>query len=181
MDQNSQSATNVSVIPNFRAWLIGKLPELKPLALLEGDEGGVKVEGIAWDAKGKRLLLGLRSPVINGHALIVPLKLRDAAGPFTAENLEIEGGQPIRVFLKESGICDIQFDPKLNTFLLISRQNIRRGTFSLWEWDGTSSQAKERMQLDSTMQPDGITQVKTADQEFMFIVGDESRYLRVDY
>jgi hypothetical protein len=38
---------------------------------------GLNVEGVAWDRQKRRLLLGLRSPVVNGHALVVPLKLRD--------------------------------------------------------------------------------------------------------
>jgi hypothetical protein len=181
LDPNTGTASSVTVIADFRAWLISKLPELRSVAFLEDDEGGIKVEGIAWDPNKKRLLLALRSPLINGHALIVPLKMIDAAGLFAAANLEIDGGRPLQVFLGESGLRDIQFDARLNAFLLISVQNIKRGASALWEWDGSSAQARQRAQLDSAMEPDGITQVKTGSQEFIFIVGDESRYLRLDY
>lgn len=183
MDQNSQMVSNLSVIPNFRTLLLSRVAELRGVGELEGEDGGLNIEGIAWDPEGKRLMLGLRSPILNGQALILPVGLRDASAPFTAANLQLENARPIPVFLEQSGIRDIQYDSRLKTFLLISGapENVRRGIFAVWEWDGRSSQPKQRALLDSRMKPEGITQARVGDKDFIFIVCDENRYMRLDY
>ncbi len=183
MDQNSQVVSNLAVIPNFRTLLLSRVAELRGVGELEGDDGGLNIEGIAWDPEGKRLMLGLRSPILNGQALILPVGLRDAGGPFTSDNLQLENARPIAVFLEQSGIRDIQYDSRLKTFLLISGapENVRRGIFAVWEWDGRSGQPRQRALLDSRMKPEGITQARVGDKDFIFIVCDENRYLRLDY
>jgi hypothetical protein len=127
-------------------------------------------------------MLGLRSPILNGQALILPVAFRDASGPFTADNLQFDA-RPIPLFLEQSGIRDIQYDSRLKSFLLISGapENVRRGIFAVWEWDGRSSQPRQRALLDSRMKPEGITQAKVGDKDFIFIVCDENRYVRLDY
>ncbi|GEM_PF-1508655 len=183
MDQNSQVVSNLAVIPNFRTLLLSRVAELRGVGELEGDDGGLNIEGIAWDPEGKRLMLGLRSPILNGQALILPVALRDAAAPFTADNLQLESARPIPVFLEQSGIRDIQYDSRLKTFLLISGapENIKRGIFAVWEWDGRSGQPRQRALLDSRLKPEGITQARVGDKDFIFIVCDENRYMRLDY
>ncbi|MEW6212530.1 MAG: DUF3616 domain-containing protein [Acidobacteriota bacterium] len=182
MDQNSLAVSNLSVIPNFRSLLLSRVAEFRGTSHLEGDDGGLNIEGIAWDPEGKRLMLGLRSPILNGQALILPVGLRDAGGPFTADNLQLDA-RPIPLFLEQSGIRDIQYDSRLKSFLLISGapENVRRGIFAVWEWDGRSSQPRQRALLDSRMKPEGITQAKVGDRDFIFIVCDENRYVRLDY
>jgi hypothetical protein len=183
MDQNSMAVSNLAVIPNFRTLLLSRVAELRGVGELEGDDGGLNIEGIAWDPEGKRLMLGLRSPILNGQALILPVALRDASAAFTAENLQLENARPIPIFLEQSGIRDIQYDSRLKTFLLISGapENVRRGIFAVWEWDGRSSQPRQRALLDSRIKPEGITQAKIGDKDFIFIVCDENRYMRLDY
>ena len=53
------------------------LPANEPVAELRGmentkyNDGGINVEGLAWDARGGRLLLGLRSPVVEGQDVVL--------------------------------------------------------------------------------------------------------------
>lgn len=71
----------VETVDGLKKFLADNVVELRGLANTSYKDGGINVEGIAWDAKGGRLLLGLRSPVVDGHALVVPLK-QDPQGLF---------------------------------------------------------------------------------------------------
>ena len=75
-------------------------------------DGGINVdEGMASDPLNKRLLLGLRSPVVEGNALIVPLKLRDAKAALSFEqpgSRRRQGNQDIS--LVEQAYRSIEWD-----------------------------------------------------------------------
>jgi hypothetical protein len=156
--------------------------DLKGVGEMKGSKGGLNIEGIAWDPDRKRLLLGLRSPIINDQALIVPVKLTNPAGPFSADNLQVEQDKAVPVSLGGSGIRDIQYDGKLKSFLLISGapENEEKGDFILWQWDG-NSQPVQKSVLDKKVKPEGVTSVEVGGQNFIYIVCDASRYTKIDY
>jgi hypothetical protein len=81
---------------------------------------GLNVEGVAWDPQNRRLLVWLRSPVVNGHALVVPLKLRDQNAALNFDNLEVEGSKAIRLPLSGAGIRSIEYDESRKAFFLIT-------------------------------------------------------------
>lgn len=184
-DPNTQSVKDASVIGNVREWLLSRVADLKGAGEMKGSQGGLNVEGIAWDPDRKRLLIGLRSPIINDKALIVPVKLGNPAGPFSADNLQVEEAKAISVSLGGSGIRDIQYDGKLKSFLLISGapENEEKGDFILWQWDGNpaNSQPIQKSVLDKKAKPEGITSVVVGGQNFIYIVCDASRYTKLDY
>jgi hypothetical protein len=88
----------------------------------------------------------------------------------------------VQLSLGGAGVRDIQYDSRLQGFLLISGapENQDKGDFSLWQWDG-SSQPVRRIALEPGMKPEAITEFKMGDQGFMLILGDESRYVTFDY
>jgi hypothetical protein len=149
---------------------------------MKGEDGGLNIEGIAWDPVNSRLLLGLRSPVRAGQALLLPVTLRDVNGAFTADNLDLANSQLIQLSLGGAGIRDIQYDSTLKSFLLISGapENIKRSDFILWRWDGSSA-PRQLFQLDPLIKPEGITEIKRGDAGFILMVGDASRYLKLDH
>ncbi len=181
-DAAAQTVSNVQVIPDFRTLLLTRVAALKGEAEKKGKDGGLNIEGIAWDPQNRRLMIGLRSPIPAGQALVVPLRMRDAAGPFTADNINFEEATPLQVSLGGAGVRDIQYDSRLGAFLLISGapENQDKGEFTLWQWDG-ASQPIRRMALQSDMKPEAITEFKMGDQGFMLILGDASRYVKFDY
>jgi protein tyrosine phosphatase (PTP) superfamily phosphohydrolase (DUF442 family) len=85
------------------------------------------------------LLLGLRSPVVNGHALVVPLKLRDQNAALNFDNLEVEGSKAIRLPLSGAGIRSIEYVESRKAFFLITGAgpNSERMDFKTWDWTGT--------------------------------------------
>ena len=91
----------------IRSFLIANVPELRGLEAKD-DDGGVNVEGIAYDPASDRLMLGLRSPLANGKALVVPIKLRDPRGQFSTANL-LPPGPAVQLQLGNYGIRDIEY------------------------------------------------------------------------
>lgn len=188
LDPSTQSLVGqAEVMTDLRSFLIANVPELKGLEDKD-DDGGVNVEGIAYDPASDRLMLGLRSPVASGNALIVPIKLRDPRAQFSTANL-LPPGPAIQLQIGGFGIRDIEFDLRSGSYLIISgaAEHGETPAFALWEWNGdpvqsnADSNPRELTKLDAKMKPEGVTHAKIGGKEFIFIVGDGSSYLRLDY
>lgn len=173
------------VISDFRSFLLNSVPELKGVGDAPGAQGGLNIEGLGWDKLHDRLVLGLRSPVIGGQAVLVPMRLRDPRGAFTTSNLQFENPRVIFLPLGGQGVRDIAYDAHLRSFLIISGapENAEKSDFKLWEWDGEalSTKTREEMTLDAKFKPEGLTQATINGRPFLFLVGDASSYLKLDY
>jgi len=190
-DAASQTVTKSEAISGLREFLIQNVPELKGLNEVKSQEGGLNIEGIAWDPdpEHRRLLLGLRSPQASNNALLVPLKMRDPNGAFSIENLQLAAPNAIQLPLGGLGVRDIQYDSRLKAFLIISGapEHHEKSNFTLWEWNGDADQSnadghpREEMTLDMKMKPEGVTRLKIGGKEFIYIVGDASAYSKYDY
>lgn len=189
-DPASQSVQKAEVMTNLRDFLISNVPELRGERDKKSAEGGLNIEGIAWDFRRGRWLIGLRSPQgKEGQALIVAVKLRDPAGAFSTDNLQLAEPRAIALPLGGLGIRDIQFDPESNSFLIISGapEHHEKAEFVLWAWDGSVDQPgsegslRRETELDPKMKPEGITHVEIGARKFIFIVGDSSTYMKLDY
>ena len=165
----------VEAVAGLRRFLAGRVAELRGMEETKYKDGGINIEGAAWDARGGRLLLGLRSPVVDGQALVVPLRLRDPRGAFAAENLEVEGA--IRLPLGGAGVRSIEYDERRAAFQVIAGAgpNAEKMDFKLWEWDGVKG-LREAGTFDRRLKPEGVTRVAARGRDFSFIVFDTSVY-----
>lgn len=186
-DAVSQTAKGIEVVANFRGFLLSNLPELKGEGEKNGKEGGLNIEGLAWDPKQNRLLLGLRSPQMNGNAVIVPVAFQNPNGPFSTDNLKVADPRAIQLPLEGLGVRDIQFDSHLDAFLIISgapEHHEKKLGFKLWQWNGDSTSTDSALQaltdLDLQMKPEGVTHFDFAGHDFIFIVGDAGVYAKID-
>ena len=181
---DGQRVEAVESVAGLKKFLADNVAELSGLANTSYKEGGINVEGIAWDEKGARLLLGLRSPVVDGQALVVPLKLKDPRGSFTQENLTVEDAKAIRLPLAGSGIRSIEFDERRKAFVLITgaAANNEKADFKLWEWNGDASSPTLRPTetFDRKLKPEGITRFSSGNRDFTFIVFDTSGYIAME-
>lgn len=179
-DARARRVESVEAVSGLKRFLAGGVVELRGLEQTKYKDGGINVEGVAWDARGRRLLLGLRSPVVDGHALVVPLRLRDPRGAFAAENLEVEGARAIRLPLGGAGVRSIEFDERARAFRVIAGAgpNAEKMDFKLWEWDGDAARPglRETATYDRRLKPEGVTRVSAPARDFTFIVFDTSRY-----
>ncbi|MFL6215356.1 MAG: DUF3616 domain-containing protein [Blastocatellia bacterium] len=189
LDPATQTVTKAEALTGLRDFLVQNVPELQGLADTKGADGGLNIEGISWDPDHARLLLGLRSPLVSGNALIVPIKMRDPSGPFTIENMQVATPNAIQLALGGLGVRDIQYDSRLKGFLIISGapEHHEKTEFKLWEWNGDPDQSKadsrprEEATLDARMKPEGVTHVKVGGKDFIFIVGDAGSYSKYEY
>ncbi len=183
-EEKTTQAADTQAIDGLKNFLADNVAELRGMHNRKYSDGGINVEGIAWDPKGNRLLLGLRSPVVDGQALVVPLKLRNPQGAFAVGNLEVEGQKAIRLPLGGAGIRSIEYDEQRKMFHLITGAgpNTEKLDFQLWEWSGNGEPPtlRETDKFDRRLKPEGITRVSSGDQSFIFIVFDTSGYAAQD-
>lgn len=183
-DAATQRAAGTEAASGLKKFLSDSVAELHGMEKTKYNDGGINVEGIAWDPVNTRLLLGLRSPVVDGQALIVPLKFRDPKAALSFENLEVEGGKAIRLSLAGGGIRSIEYDQERKAFFLITGAgpNSEKMDFKIWEWSGNGQgpTLREMNTFDRRLKPEGITRVSTAARDFVFIVFDTSGYAATD-
>lgn len=180
-DARSQGITGVEAISGLKEFLVANVAELNEEGRKKGKDGGLNIEGIAWDGRQGRLLLGLRSPVVDGHALLVPLRMRDPRGSFSIDNLEVEGAKAIRLPLGGVGIRGIEYDGRANLFRIISgaSEDQSQTDFGIWEWNGDERQPllRETNRFDATLKPEGVSPMTIGGRDFTFIVFDASGYM----
>ncbi len=183
-DAGSQSISGVEAISGLKTFLVENVAELRDEGERKGKEGGLNIEGLAWDPRRNRLLLALRSPIIDGLALVVPLRLRDPQGAFSIDNLEVEGSRAIHLPLGGIGIRGIEFDARANVFRIISgpSEDQAERDFGLWEWNGDEQQPvlQETARFDSDLKPEGVARATIGDRNFLIIVFDASGYTIMD-
>jgi hypothetical protein len=179
-DAQRQQVEGVEAISSLKNFLAENVAELQGLADRPYNNGGINIEGVAWDAQENRLLLGLRSPVIDGHTLVVPLKLRDPGKGFAADNVEVPTKKAIHLSLEGAGIRSIEYDEQAKAFRLLTgaTQNSEKTTFKLWEWNGAPNQPALRVldTFNAKLKPEGITRVTVGQRNFAFLVFDTSGY-----
>lgn len=177
-DPATGKAGRIESVRELKRFLSRNVAELKGVEHQMGDEA-LNIEALAWDAKRSRLLLGLRAPVGGRDAFVVPLTLRDAEGPFTADNLQVEGQRSIKVPTGGAGLRSLEFDPVLDRFVLITgaAHNAEIRDFRLFEWEGTEGSIPQEVRsYRRRLKPEGITRARIAGRDATVIVFDTSAY-----
>jgi hypothetical protein len=178
-DPQTRRTGDVERIRGLKAWLAGRVPELKGTARILGD-AALNIEGIAWDPVRSRLLLGLRAPVVDGRALVIPLKLQDPAGPFSEANLRVDG-PAVRLPLEGAGIRSLEYDPGAGAFRVITGAalNAENRDFRILEWNGADTAAAPLRVLATFprgLKPEGITPASIGDRQVSVLVFDVGRF-----
>jgi hypothetical protein len=158
-DPATRRIDHLERMTGLKAWLAAHVPELAGTAERLGDRV-LNIEAVAWDPGRERLLLGLRAPVVEGSALIVPLKFKDGTAPLSAGNLKVDGAV-IRLPLAGAGIRSLEYDKDAGAFRLITGAGFNREDrdFKILEWNGeaTASQLREIARISAKLKPEGLT------------------------
>ena len=176
-DPASRRATGVERIQGLKAWLAANVAELRGTERRTGDDV-LNIEGIAWDPNGSRLLLGLRAPVVDGQALIVPVRIVDTTGAFTRENLKVDGAT-MRVNLDGAGIRSLEYDDQAKAFWIITGAglNDENRDFRVVHWDGQEGPVRELSSYSRQLKPEGIVRAAIDGQPVRVIVFDTGGFL----
>ena len=181
-DSQSRRTSAVERIQGLKLWLAEHVPELKGTGRVIGD-AALNIEGIAWDARGGRLLLGLRAPVVDGKALVIALKLLDPSGPFSSPNLRVDG-RTIRLPLAGAGVRSLEFDQDAGAFRVITGASLddEDRDFRIVEWKGDAAPASLPVvaSFPRTLKPEGITRATIAGRPVSLIVFDVGRFMLLE-
>lgn len=175
----SGKASDVQTISGLGDLVLQKVPEIAADGSKDSADDGLNIEGLARDPHTNRILLGLRSPLVNGNAVVVPLTLPDPEQPFNIEGVKVE--TPITLPLDDHGIRSIEYIDKLGAYLIISggTETEKHSEFALWRWDGTGR--PEMIEpLERAIRPEGITEVRIGGSDFIFVVADAGYYFRLN-
>ena len=140
----------------------------------------LNVEALGLSADGRRLLIGLRSPVVDGRALIVVVENRDDV--FDRGGLPLFAPEPWYLDLDKGGIRALAYDPELNGYLIISQREDQKGKpFKLWFWSGDPALAPQRVSIagvENINRAEGITPIIQDGERRLMIVFDDGNRLR---
>jgi hypothetical protein len=171
-DPATRAVSGVESARGLKAWLAHNVAELRGTERRVGD-AVLNIEGLAWDPDGQRLLLGLRAPVVDGKALVVPVKLVDATKPLTAANLRADGAA-LRVDLGGAGIRGIEHDAQAGRFVLITGASLNdeNRDFELRAWDGRSDSTSALATYPRRLKPEGVADLVIGGRAMRVIVFD---------
>jgi hypothetical protein len=180
-DPKTRRVDGVESIRGLKAWLAANVAELRGTERRVGDDV-LNIEGLAWDPERSRLLLGFRAPVVGGQALIVPVRLADPAGPFSRENLRVDGAA-LRVPTNGAGIRSLEYDASTKAFRMIlgAGGNNENRDFGILEWDGQAGSVPRQLKSFSRkLKPEGITRAMVSGRSVTVIVFDVGRFTIAD-
>jgi hypothetical protein len=179
---NHNGSLSAENMPDFRDWFIRHAPDIGASATLIPDEGGLNIEGLAWDQRRHALLFGLRTPLATSGVFVIPVRVKNLAGPWTTDNLEMLA--PIRLALDGNdgaqGIRSIEYIAKLHSFLVIVGKAISKAKvpFALYEWNGDEQGRMRRIDVTfaEKMKPEGVTAGKVGGKSALLFTDDGGGY-----
>lgn len=178
-EKNQLRAENM---PGFRDWFIQNSPGLAESSKLSPDDGGLNIEGLAWDKKRESLLFGLRTPVSDGKITIIPVHIKKLNGPWTTDNLAM--APPIRLSLEHGeetqGVRGMEFIASRKSFLIIVGKAISgtNAPYALYEWngrpEGPEGGAMRRLKVSFApkMKPESVTSGTVGGRPSLLFVDD---------
>jgi hypothetical protein len=163
--------------------LLAKAAEVRQVK----ERGGLNIEALDFDQARGHLLIGLRSPLLEGRAVIARLENPDAlfdneAPPRIAANLAT-------LDLDGQGIRGMAHLPELGGHLIISGPPDRAPEpFGLWLWSGDRARRVGVPGLPGWEHAEGITPARIGDRTGLLVVSDDgsrrdgrcARYLLLD-
>lgn len=182
-DPGTRAASAAESMTGLEALLQSEVPELGGASAgqkgKKGKKGargaGINIEGLAWDPKGNRLLLGVRSPVVDGNALVIPVRLRDPAGALSADNVVVDGAA-LRVPLGGSGIRGIEYNAAAGTFQIIAGHPTGAADFRLVTWAGPGAEVREIQKFLPDEKPEGVAGATLGGRAATVVVFDTSHF-----
>ncbi len=146
-------------------WPQGQQPDAQNIALAGGSAAGLNIEGLSVSSDGRALLLGLRSPLAQGRALLIPV-----TNPVAALGLGGSSPQPVALTapilldLGGLGFRSIEWDAAKRCFLIIAGSADDAGAYRLFTWSGETAAKPVAMTSAAAVaaakiEPEGVSPV----------------------
>ncbi len=163
---------DAAIITNLRDQITELTRDLAKAGRRGRGRHGLNIEGMAYDPAGNRLLIGLRQPVVNGQAVLLPLPEPDRE--FSNDPPSPLLGEPVYLDLAGGGIRAMAYSPALGGFLIMSRQEKHGEAFKLWFWnphDGDPRQIRLAPEIN-LKNAEGLAVVRQNGSERIMLVFD---------
>lgn len=133
--------------------------------------GGLNIEGLTTTPKGE-LLIGFRNPIIQGKALLIPLK--NPRKLVEKKGTKANFGKPIELDLGGLGIRSIEYWEPEQCYLIVAGAYDSSDQFALYQWSGLDQtpQRLEIIGLPSDFRPEGILFYPGREQQFQLLSDD---------
>lgn len=139
--------------------------------------GGLNIEALEVSPDQKRLLIGLRSPLHNGRALIARVENHRAI--FEADEAPQIAPVLDELDLGGHGIRDLAYVPALGAYLVVGGPATREGAaFGLWRWSGEPGAPARRVTvpgLSGFEKAEGVCPAVLGGQARIVIVSDDGK------
>jgi Protein of unknown function (DUF3616) len=124
-------------VDNELTQLLADDPHFRPFMAIPGKDNGFDIEGLA--VLGKRLLLGLRGPVLRGWSCILELELDVRVDHLRLAALDNKGTRLRKHFLplEGLGVRDLAFHGA-DLFILAGPTMVLNGDIRLFKWMGAA-------------------------------------------
>ena len=167
-----EQISKIQVVGNLLPFIQKKLKDSLKLEKKELEE--INIEGLAFNATQETLLIGLRSPVINGTALI--LSLLNPYDLFSKKQDPIFN-DIITLDLEGAGIRAITYDTKRTRFLIAGEAKNKKGKLRsrIWAWDGLQNTKATRIEVPKIKEVkniEGMTIVNREGTSYLLFVCD---------
>ena len=173
-DVHGNRLEGLQIFSRLKPALMALDPAFRAAAQLEPRQGGLNIEGLAWDPIRARLLIGFRSPRSQREALAVWLENPDAVFEHHADPILLP---PIRLDLGGEGIRDVTYSPTLRTFVIIAgswRHRAKNDVPALWVWSGGNDAPVElRAPELEDLKPEGVAEVALNGRKVLVVVSDD--------
>lgn len=120
-------------------------PHFGPYMEIPGKDNGFDIEGLAVD--GKRLLLGLRGPVLRGWSAFIEIEVKEHAGHLRLAPLDDKGTLLRKHFLQLDGlgIRDLHFSGD-DLYVLAGPTMVLNGDIRIFKWPNARAALRDNQQ-----------------------------------
>jgi hypothetical protein len=172
---------HAEAMDGFRSWLLSQDLPLAEFGELEVDEGGLNIEGVAWDPGANALLFGQRGPAEPGRITMIQVPADVGSASWSTAAL----GTPsvLLAHVPQStatqGIRDISYDEQTGDFLILLGRSLSGGDapFQLCAWNSGNHDVRLiDVKFDRLMKPEGVTTFSSGGKRKILVVDDAGGY-----
>jgi hypothetical protein len=165
-----------------REWLVAHYPELRATATLDPDRNGLNLEGLAWDPTRRALLFGVRTPLLGGRPLVLPVRIAGSASEWTVGSLEALPAIALALDASAGlGIRSIEYDAGRNLFWVAAGRAVSGGKapFAMYLWDGNAEGTVRKLDslvFGESMKVEGVVAGTIGGKDAVLLLDDGGGY-----
>ncbi len=157
--------SDLSIAHDLREQLLSFYPILQTAISKnkQSRKAGIDFEAIAFDRRRNRLLIGLRSPLVNGRAALFQI-LNPVAYIDTGEKPEFPI-EPTLLDLDGGGFRAMAYDDLSDQLLIVSRREAEKKKFKLWKVQPKNINHAKRIHIKKSLyKVEGIAAIQPSEQ-----------------